>query len=141
MRRKTKTRRKKRKKPTRTKTKKTSRKTMRKRTRNSSQILTHRIRTLWHPNSVRSLFQMDFENYNVRPSIVRSNIALSFFLGFATLLFAQEPIEPPTPHAPSSAESTSKQNSPHSAAKLPNHFFVRGTLFTPQGLALPGPEL
>ena len=84
---------------------------------------------------------MDFENYNVRPSIVRSNIALSFFLGFATLLFAQEPMQPPTPQAPSSAESTSKQNSAQSGAKHSNDFLVRGTVFTPQGFALPGAEL
>ena len=83
---------------------------------------------------------MDFENYNVRPCLIRSKIALSFFLGFATLLFAQEPAQPPTPQAPTSTESTSKQNSAQSA-KHSNDFLVRGTVFTPQGFALPGAEL
>jgi len=84
---------------------------------------------------------MDFVNHNVRPRIVRSKIALSFSLGFAALLFAQEPAQPPpTPQAPPSAESTSKQNSAQSA-KHSNDFLVRGTVFTPEGFALPGAEL
>jgi hypothetical protein len=84
---------------------------------------------------------MDFVNHNRRPWIVRSKIALSFFLGFAALLFAQEPAQPPASQAPSSAESTSKQKSAQSGVKHSNDFLVRGTVFTPQGFALPGAEL
>jgi hypothetical protein len=59
----------------------------------------------------------------------------------ATLLFAQEPAQQtPVPPA-ASAESSSNQKSAQSGTRHSNDFLVRGTVFTPEGLALPGAEL
>jgi hypothetical protein len=66
--------------------------------------------------------------------------ALSSCAGF---LRAQEPAHTPStlqqPAAASSAESSSKQAQNKSGHA--NDFLVRGTVFTPEGLALPGAEL
>jgi carboxypeptidase family protein len=56
---------------------------------------------------------------------------------------AQEPARtPPTPQQPAAtagAESSSKQ--PPNRSSHANDFLVRGSVFTPEGLALPGAEL
>jgi hypothetical protein len=61
----------------------------------------------------------------------------------AGLLRAQEPAQTPStpqqPAAAASAESSSKQAQNKSGHA--NDFLVRGTVFTPEGLALPGAEL
>jgi hypothetical protein len=66
--------------------------------------------------------------------------ALSSCAGF---LRAQEPAQTPStlqqPAAASSAESSSKQAQNKSGHA--NDFLVRGTVFTPEGLTLPGAEL
>ena len=62
---------------------------------------------------------------------------------FSVGLFAQEPVQPaPPPSSPPQAESSSNKAassqgvSPHS-----DDFLVRGTVFTAEGLSLPGAEL
>src|ERR1700751_172053 len=66
--------------------------------------------------------------------------ALTSCTGF---LRAQEPVQTPStpqqPAAAASAESSSKQAQNKSGHA--NDFLVRGTVFTPEGLALPGAEL
>jgi hypothetical protein len=63
----------------------------------------------------------------------------------ATFSLAQEPAQPqaapaqPQPPASPSAESSSKQAQGKNTHG--NDFLVRGTVFTPEGLALPGAEL
>ena len=56
-------------------------------------------------------------------------------------LRAQEPAQPSTPPSPPSPESTSKQNPGQSSGRHSNDFLVRGTVFSEDGLALPGAEL
>jgi hypothetical protein len=60
----------------------------------------------------------------------------------ATGLCAQEPAQqsPPSQQAPS-AESSSSQKSDQTGTRHSNDFLVRGTVFTQEGLALPGAEL
>ena len=54
---------------------------------------------------------------------------------------AQEPAQPSAPESTPSPESTLKQNSGQAAGRHSNDFLVRGTVFTEEGLALPGAEL
>ena len=56
-------------------------------------------------------------------------------------LRAQEPAQPSTPPSTPSPESTSKQNPGQSSGRHSNDFLVRGTVFSEDGLALPGAEL
>ena len=56
-------------------------------------------------------------------------------------LRAQEPAQPPAPPTTPSPESTSKQNPSQAAGRHSNDFLVRGTVFTAEGLVLPGAEL
>jgi hypothetical protein len=73
------------------------------------------------------------------------------FLAFALLagvvfsisapLFAQEPAQAPPQQTAPSPESSSTQNTGQTAGRHSNDFLVRGTVFTQEGLALPGAEL
>ena len=56
----------------------------------------------------------------------------------AVSVSAQEPTQPASPPAES---SSAKPNSGQAATRHSNDFLVRGTVFTPAGLALPGAEL
>ena len=56
-------------------------------------------------------------------------------------LRAQEPAQPSAPASTPSVESTSKQSPGQAAGRHSNDFLVRGTVFTEEGLALPGAEL
>jgi hypothetical protein len=58
-------------------------------------------------------------------------------LSLAAVVRAQEPPAPPPP-AP---ESSSKQTSAPAKTSHANDFLVRGTVFTPEGMAMPGVEL
>ena len=62
------------------------------------------------------------------------------FFSFACL-FAQEPAQTPPASPVPSAESSSQQKPGQSATIHSNDFLVRGTVFTQEGLALPGAEL
>jgi hypothetical protein len=54
---------------------------------------------------------------------------------------AQEPAQPSAPQSTPSPESTSKQSPGQTEGRHSNDFLVRGTVFTEEGLALPGAEL
>jgi carboxypeptidase family protein len=56
-------------------------------------------------------------------------------------LRAQETAQPSLPPSTPSPESRSKQNPGQPAGPHSNDFLVRGTVFTEEGLALPGAEL
>ncbi len=72
---------------------------------------------------------------------VDSILIAGLLVCFAALLGAQQAPQPPATQSPSSAESTSKQKPGQSAARHSDDFLVRGTVFTREGLALPGAEL
>jgi len=76
----------------------------------------------------------------MRPTVINSALLATFVFSFPTLLCSQEPpqtpAQQPTPHVESSS-----QQKPGSASRHSNDFLVRGTVFTEQGLALPGAEL
>jgi len=55
-------------------------------------------------------------------------------------LFAQEPA-PPTPPPPPAESSSSKPGSGQGSGRHSDDFLVRGTVFTAEGLSLPGAEL
>ena len=58
-------------------------------------------------------------------------------LSLAAVVRAQEPPAPPPP----AAESSSKQSSAPAKTSHADDFLVRGTVFTPEGMAMPGVEL
>ena len=78
----------------------------------------------------------------MRLPIFQGKVLASTLVSCAALLCAQEPPARPQPAPPppaASAESSSKQaqrNNSHA-----DDFLIRGTVFTPEGLALPGAEL
>ena len=54
---------------------------------------------------------------------------------------AQEPTPAPAQTPPASAESSSKEKSTTPASRHSNDFLIRGTVFTEDGLALPGAQM
>ena len=77
----------------------------------------------------------------MRLSFAGSVVIAGLLLAFAASLGAQEAPQPPASQSPPSTESTSKQKPSQSAAHHSDDFLVRGTVFTQDGLALPGAEL
>jgi hypothetical protein len=77
----------------------------------------------------------------MRANFIHSALLAGVVLLTSTGLFAQEPAQAPPAQAPPEAESSSKQKPAQSAATHSNDFLVRGTVFTQEGLALPGAEL
>jgi hypothetical protein len=88
----------------------------------------------------------------IGPSHLRENHTIgALFLSLALLaglalfcsaaLSAQDPAPPVAQQPTPTPESTSKQNSGQPAGRHSNDFLVRGTVFTEEGLALPGAEL
>jgi hypothetical protein len=79
----------------------------------------------------------------MRLPILQTAVLAGALISFAGFLQAQEPAQaPPIPQQPAAAagdESPSKQAQNKSGHA--NDFLVRGTVFTPGGLALPGAEL
>ena len=79
----------------------------------------------------------------MRLPIFQTTVLAGALISFAGLLRAQEPAQtPPTPQQPAAAagaESSSKQA--QNKSEHANDFLVRGTVFTPEGMALPGAEL
>ena len=74
----------------------------------------------------------------MRLPIFHSAVLACALVASAVLLRAQDPPAPPQQAAPS-AESSSKQSP--SKSSHADDFLVRGTVFTPEGFALPGAEL
>jgi len=73
---------------------------------------------------------------------LRAAVLSGFFACSAALPAAQEPVAPVPPQPPAaSAESSSKQIQPAKKTSHSDDFLVRGTVFTPEGLAMPGVEL
>lgn len=101
----------------------------------------HRSRPARHLNSVKDLSPNAARDHAVRRSLVGSVLIPGLMLAFAGSLGAQETPQPPAAQSSPSAESTSKQNPNQSATRHSNDFLVRGTVFTPEGFALPGAEL
>ena len=77
----------------------------------------------------------------MRANFIHSALLAGVVLFSSTPLFAQEPAQAPPAQAPPAAESSSKQKPTQSATIHSNDFLVRGTVFTQEGLALPGAEL
>jgi hypothetical protein len=79
----------------------------------------------------------------MRLTIFQTAVLAGALISCACFLQAQEPAQTPTipqqPAAADGAESSSKQAQNKSSHA--NDFLVRGTVFTPEGLALPGAEL
>ena len=76
----------------------------------------------------------------MRANFILSALLAGVVLFTSTGLLAQEPAQAPPAQAPP-AESSSKQKPAPSATTHSNDFLVRGTVFTQEGLALPGAEL
>ena len=73
------------------------------------------------------------------------SFSIALLAGFALLcstqIIAQEPVQPPAQQPTPSPESSTKQNPGQTAGAHSNDFLVRGSVFTEEGLALPGAEL
>jgi len=71
--------------------------------------------------------------------------SFAFLAGLALFplapLKAQEPAQPALQQPAPAPESTSKQNAAQPTGRHSDDFLVRGTVFTAEGLALPGAEL
>jgi hypothetical protein len=78
-------------------------------------------------------------NHAMRAIFIPSALFAGVLFVSSTQLLAQEPVKTPPPQSAPSAESSSQQKP--RAAIHSNDFLVRGTVFTPEGLALPGAEL
>jgi Carboxypeptidase regulatory-like domain len=98
------------------------------------------MRRFGHPNEVKFVFLRLGRNHSMRATFIHAALLAGVVLFTSTALFAQEPAQPPA-QAPPAAESSSKQKPAPSAAIHSNDFLVRGTVFTQEGLALPGAEL
>jgi len=75
----------------------------------------------------------------MRPPIFQNKVLACALVSCTALLCAQEPQPAPAERPAASAESSSKQ-----AQRTNSHaddFLIRGTVFTPEGLGLPGAEL
>jgi hypothetical protein len=90
---------------------------------------------------VKHLFPKAAEKRDVRLSFTDSIVIAGLLLSFSASLGAQQPPQPSATQSPSSTESTSKQKPGQSAARHSDDFLVRGTVFTQEGLTLPGAEL
>jgi Carboxypeptidase regulatory-like domain len=82
------------------------------------------------------------EHHTVRaPLLVFALLAGAVAVPDSAPLFSQEPAQSPPQQTAPSSEPSSKQDSRPSAGRHSNDFLVRGTVFTQEGLALPGAEL
>jgi hypothetical protein len=77
----------------------------------------------------------------MRAYLFSSTLLAGLVLSASLPLRAQEAAQPSAPPSTASPESTSKQNPGQSAGRHSNDFLVRGTVFTEEGLTLPGAEL
>jgi hypothetical protein len=77
----------------------------------------------------------------MRAYLFSFTLLASLVLLASSPLRAQEPAQPSAPPSTPSPESTSKQSPGQPAGRHSNDFLVRGTVFTEEGLALPGAEL
>jgi hypothetical protein len=79
---------------------------------------------------------------SMRTNLLSSAPLAAVVFSLAVTLCAQEPAPGPAAPLPApSAESSSKQKTSPSSGKHSDDFLVRGTVFTQEGLALPGAEL
>jgi hypothetical protein len=90
---------------------------------------------------VKHLSPKTATNCDLRSLLANSVLIAGLLLSFEASLGAQQAAQPPASQTPPSSESTSKQNPKQAAARHSNDFLVRGTVFTQEGLALPGAEL
>ena len=77
----------------------------------------------------------------MRAYLFSLTLLASLVLLASSPLSAQEPAQPSRPPSSPSPESTSKPSAGQQAGRHSNDFLVRGTVFTEEGLALPGAEL
>jgi hypothetical protein len=90
---------------------------------------------------VKHLSAKTAKDCDLRSSFVNSVLIAGLLLCFEASLGAQEAAQPPASQTSPSSESSSKQNPNQAAVRHSNDFLVRGTVFTPEGFALPGAEL
>jgi Carboxypeptidase regulatory-like domain len=76
----------------------------------------------------------------MRTSFIYFALLATVVFSFPTLLCSQQPPQTPAQQSIPPVESSSQQK-PGSARRHSHDFLVRGTVFTEQGLALPGAEL
>jgi Carboxypeptidase regulatory-like domain len=76
----------------------------------------------------------------MRASFLYSALLATVVFSFPTRLCSQEARQTPAQQPAPPVESSSQQK-PGSASRHSNDFLVRGTVFTEQGLAMPGAEL
>jgi hypothetical protein len=77
----------------------------------------------------------------MRGNVIHSTVLVAASFFFSTILAAQQSAETPAPAQSPSAESSSQHQSTPAKPNHSNDFLVRGTVFTQEGLALPGAEL
>jgi len=76
----------------------------------------------------------------MRPYSLSLLVAIGAAL-FSVGLFAQEPVQPAPAPPPQAESSSSKLASGPGTSRHSDDFLVRGTVFTAEGLSLPGAEL
>ncbi len=76
----------------------------------------------------------------MRPYLLSLLVAIGAAL-FSVGPFAQEPVQPAPAPPPQAESSSSKPASGQGASRHSDDFLVRGTVFTAEGLSLPGAEL
>jgi hypothetical protein len=114
--------------------------TMRTRKRTKSSLPSiHRIGRFPHLTS-ESGYSETQRIHAMRAAFLYSALRIGVVLSTAALLNAQEPAQTPAPQSAHPAESSSQQK-PGAAASHANDFLVRGTVFTQEGLVLPGAKL
>jgi hypothetical protein len=79
-------------------------------------------------------------NHIMRFPIFQTAVLAGALISWAVFLPAQEPGQPAAPQQPAAPVESSSQQA-QSKSSHANDFLVRGTVFTPEGLALPGAEL
>jgi len=104
-------------------------------------LAVHRIRRLRHHNSVKTSLVRLTQNSIMSAYLFSFTLLASLVLLHCSPLRAQEPAQPSAPQSTSTPDSTSKQNPSQAAGQHSTDFLVRGTVFTEEGLALPGAEL
>jgi Carboxypeptidase regulatory-like domain len=77
----------------------------------------------------------------MRTHIRRTGWLAGAFIFLAAFANAQEQAAPSQQQAPAGPESSSKPSSPARKRSHSDDFLLRGTVFTPEGLAFPGAEL
>jgi hypothetical protein len=101
--------------------------------------------SFWHLIDLKSVLSKPNQNHSMRTFCTSSAFLAAWVFSASALLAAQEQGQTqgqtPVQQSAPSTESSSQQKPGQSASKHSNDFLVRGTVFTQEGLSLPGAEL